>query len=75
MQPTINYEEVLNALKLLKQDNQLFEIRIINGKWNASGYFTSPEVAIEELKRIRIKDNTNIYFCLNFIIIMKVLAG
>ena len=32
MQPTINYEEVLNALKLLKQDNQLFEIRIINGK-------------------------------------------
>ena len=67
MQSAINYEEVLNALKLLKQDNQLFEIRIINGKWNASGYFTSPEVAVQELKRIRIKDNTNIYFCLNFI--------
>ena len=62
----MNYEEVLKALKLLRKDNQLFEIRILNGKWTASGYFTSPEVAIEELKKIRIKDNTNIYLCLNW---------
>ena len=50
MQSAMNYEEVLKTLKLLRKDNQLFEIRILNGKWTASGYFTSPEVAIEELK-------------------------
>lgn len=67
MQLAIDYDEILKSLKVLKKQNQLFEIRMISGSWNASGYFSNPEIAIEELKHFRMRENTNVYFSLNYI--------
>ena len=67
MQLAIDYDEILKSLKILKKQNQLFEIRMISGSWNASGYFSNPETAIEELKHFRMRENTNVYFSLNYI--------
>lgn len=65
----INKEEVLKAIKLLKTNNELFEIRIISptAKWNCSGYFKSPELAVDELEKKHVKESSNIYICLNAI--------
>ena len=61
-------EEIKRAIKSLKPNNELFEIRIINKKGkNLSGYFTDADVFIEELKQIptNILSNSHIYFTLN----------
>ena len=62
-------EEIIKAIKLLKKENELFEIRIINStkKWNSSGYFKSPELAVKELEKKQIQDSSNVYICLNAI--------
>lgn len=60
----IDKEKVLTALKVLKGENELFEIRMISGHWNSSAYFKSKEKAVEEIEKKFVKDNTNIYICL-----------
>ena len=60
-------DEIRRVIDYLKPNNQLFEIRIIKSKWNASGYFTSADKLIEELTRINARSGVNIYLTLNSI--------
>ena len=63
---SFNEQEVIKALKILKNNNELFEIRVIaNKNWKASGYFTNVNIAIQELKKLHLRENSNIYFTLN----------
>lgn len=57
--------EVRKTISILKPNNQLFEVRIISGRWNASGYFTDADTLISELNRYRFHENSNIYITLN----------
>ena len=59
--------EIKRTIDFLKPNSQLFEIRVIKAKWNASGYFTSGDKLIEELTRINSKSGVNIYITLNSI--------
>lgn len=58
--------EVRKSIELMKPDGQLFEIRVIYDKKsdNVSGYFTSADKLIEELKKIP-KKGGNVYITLN----------
>lgn len=62
-----NEDEIRKAVAILKPDGQLFEVRAIDGRWNASGYFTDAETLIDELKTARIRGTANIYITLNSI--------
>ncbi len=59
--------EIRKAIAVLKPDGKLFEIRLINGKWNMSGYFKDADTLIDELRHARIKGEPNIYITLNSI--------
>lgn len=61
----MNEAEIRKAINILHPNNALFEIRAIDGKWNASGYFRSAEAAINQLKVAKIKPKANIYITLN----------
>lgn len=61
----IDKNEVLKCLNVLKRKGDLFEIRMVSGKWNSSGYFTDFNKAVEEIEKKFIKENTNIYIVLN----------
>jgi replicative DNA helicase len=61
----VNENEIRKAINILHPNNTLFEIRAIDGKWNASGYFRSAEAAIEQLKVAKIRPKANIYITLN----------
>lgn len=63
----IDKEQALLALKVLKSEGELFEIRMVSGHWNSSAYFKSPEKAVEEIEKKFVKENTNIYICLGAI--------
>lgn len=53
------------ALQVLKPDNELFEIRLLQKpKKTISGYFRDVDVAVEELKKLHLKD-WNVFFSLN----------
>ena len=56
----INENEIRRAVEVLHPNGELFEIRAIDGKWNASGYFTSADALIEQLKYAKIKAKANI---------------
>lgn len=58
---------VRHTIATLKPNGQLFEVRAIDGKWNASGYFTSADTLIAELKKVRNRKNLNWYITLNVI--------
>lgn len=60
----INENEIRRAVEVLHPNGELFEIRAIDGKWNASGYFTSADALIEQLKYAKIKAKANIYITL-----------
>ena len=60
----IDENEIRRAVEVLHPNGELFEIRAIDGKWNASGYFTSADVLIEQLKYAKIKAKANIYITL-----------
>lgn len=62
-----NESEIRKAVLLLKPDRELFEIRFISGKWNASGYFTDADTLISEMKTFRPKTGANSYILLNHI--------
>ena len=63
----INETEVRKAIAALHPDGELFEVRAIDGKWNASGYFTDADKLIEQLTYAKMRANANIYITLNAI--------
>lgn len=63
----INEVEIRKAISLIKPNGELFEVRFISGKWNASGYFTDANTLITELRKFRPKAGANVYVLLNHI--------
>lgn len=63
----MNETEIRKAIAALHPNGELFEIRAIDGKWNASGYFTSADKLIEQLTYAKLKAKANIYITLNYI--------
>ena len=65
----IDEGEIRKAVKLLHptcdEDEKLFEVRIIDGGWNLSGYFTDAETLIEALQKSDTHRNENVYITLN----------
>ncbi|MBQ5561664.1 MAG: hypothetical protein IIT46_18065 [Lachnospiraceae bacterium] len=69
----LDIKNITKAIHLLHSDGELFEIRLINGSYNASGYFTSADTAIEALQNFRPEWNartktartSNIFITLN----------
>ena len=64
---------ITKAVHLLHSSGELFEVRMINGSYNASGYFTSADTAIKALQDFRPSWNSrtptakasNIFITLN----------
>lgn len=63
----LNEQEIRKAVEILHPDGELFEVRAIDGRWNASGYFTSADTLIEQLRLAKIKPKANIYITLGCI--------
>jgi archaellum biogenesis ATPase FlaH len=61
----VNENEIRRAISILHPNNSLFEIRAIDDKWNASGYFTSADKVIEQLQVAKIKPKAQLYITLN----------
>lgn len=59
----IDTREIKKAISILKPDNELFEIRIIQGKRILSGYFEDSEMLIKELENRDLRQS-NVYFSL-----------
>ena len=60
----IDQQKIIDALRLLKPDGRLFEIRILQGKQTISGYFTDGEKLLKELNKISLK-GANVFYTLN----------
>lgn len=54
MNSHINEKEIKNAINMMKDLGDLFEIRIIQGKTTYSGYFVDADKAINELRRMNL---------------------
>ena len=67
----IDEAEVRRAVNILHSPDDkrgyLFEVRIIDGSWNLSGYFTSADTLIDALRKSESKAHENIYITLNYI--------
>ena len=63
----LNEKEIRKAIEVLHPDGELFEVRAIDGKWNASGYFRDADTLIQQLQYAKIKPTANIYNTLNAI--------
>ena len=69
----LDTKNLSNAIHLLHTDGELFEIRLINGSYIASGYFTNADTAIKALQDFRPNWNSrtptakasNIFITLN----------
>ena len=69
----ITPDMIRQSIQLLHPDSELFEIRVINGKFNASGYFTDPLAAVNALLNFRPEyssqysaaSSSNIFITLN----------
>lgn len=66
---TIDEAEIRRAVQLLhppvSDDDRLFEVRIIDGAWNLSGYFEDADTLIDALKMSDTRRNENVYITLN----------
>ena len=70
---TLDNNNITKAIQLLHPNGELFEIRLINGGYNASGYFTSADTAIKALQdfhpewnaRTKTARAANIFITLN----------
>ena len=60
----IDETEVRKAITLMKPDNELYEIRIMQGKKVYSGYFRGADQLIKELDKYR-DNESNVYITLN----------
>ena len=69
----LDNKNIKKAIQLLHNNGKLFEIRLINGNYNASGYFTSADTAIKALQNFHPEWNArtptaraaNIFITLN----------
>ena len=69
----LDTNNINKAVHLLHSSGELFEVRLINGSYNASGYFTSADTAIKALQDFRPEWNArtktaraaNIFITLN----------
>lgn len=59
----IDPDEIRKAIRIMKPGGELFEVRIINGMKSISGYFRDPEVLINRLSAMDLK-NANVYMTL-----------
>ena len=57
--------EIRHTFELLKQDNEVIEVRVIKGKYTSSGYFKNIDNLLKEVKRYEAV--SNVYFVLNAI--------
>lgn len=57
--------EVRKSIAIMKPQNMLFEVRVISGGMNATGYFTTADVLVNALKRLNITGTCNVYITLN----------
>ena len=57
--------EVRKAVSILHPDGKLFEVRFIDGRWNASGYFSGADKLIEAMRKTAINPGANAYITLN----------
>ena len=70
---TLDTNNITKSIQLLHSNDELFEIRLINGGYNASGYFTNADTAIKALQDFRPEWNArtktaravNIFITLN----------
>ena len=62
----VRADEVRKAIKILKPNNEPFEIRIISGTVNKpiSGYFTDAETVLQKFDTVDLR-NANVYITLN----------
>ncbi len=64
----IDENEVAKALSLLKQNDEVFEIRILADKEGTySAYFNNIETAIKQLKVLNVESKANVYITLQSI--------
>lgn len=63
----IDEQETRRTIEVLKPDNALYEVRAIDGRWNASGYFQGADGLIDELKRYSGRAGINFYITLSTI--------
>ena len=69
----LDNKNITKAIQFLHNNGELFEIRLINGNYNASGYFTSADTAIKALQNFHPEWNArtptaraaNIFITLN----------
>lgn len=65
----ISESALREALAVLKQPGELFEIRILAGKnYTMSGYFTDSEIAVEAMKTTPVWKGSQIYYTINRIL-------
>ncbi len=62
----IDVEKIKEALNVLKDDGQLFEVRILKGKQIISGYFRDVETLEKAFKTVDLR-GANIFYTLNYI--------
>ena len=56
-------EEIKKAIRILKPDNELFEVRLIAGTMVRSGYFNDAETLLSQLREQNLA-NTSVYITL-----------
>lgn len=57
-------KEIRKTIYLMKPNNELFEIRILQGKKSFSGYFTNVDVMLDALKKQDLR-GANVYITVN----------
>ena len=62
----IDNGKIKEALQLIKEDGQLFEIRILKGRKTISGYFTDVDRLLEAFNTVDLR-GANIFYTLNSI--------
>ena len=65
MSYAINEDEIRKTIAVFHPDGGIFEVRLVDGKWNAAGVFNDADQLINELKTARIRPNANVYMTLN----------
>ena len=60
----IDEKEVAKAIGLLKEDGEIFEIRVLENKGTYSAYFNDIETALRQLKTLNVEGKSNVYICL-----------
>ena len=65
MSIAFNEEEIRKAITFLHPDGDIFEVRLVDGKWNAAGVFDSADTLIEQLRSDWLSPEANVYMTLN----------